>query len=216
MLYEKYLKKVNRLANILKLIRQYRVLITVVISVAMASATSFMAVQGVVYDGIDSLGDVIYGEGLNYEAKAVFGDVSYEYADASRPDEWFSEEPLVPGKYLVRGVSESTFGTPRYGKAQEYSIVPKNITVNVVESEILYGDTPTVSADLVYGDSIFCDKYTYEDISQKTTNIQAIIDSVVINDENGNDITHYYSITAAVGSINLLPHEISRYACFVR
>ena len=209
MLYDKYLKRIKKLANFLKTVKKHRVLILIVISIAFASVAAFLATQGAVIDNKGCPTEIVYGEKLSYSANALFRDVSYEYASASSPDSWSSTEPYAPGKYLVRAVSTSSFGKPRYGNSHEYTIKQRPVTVCVNESQILYGNSPTVSADLVYNDTVFCDTYIYEDISLKNTNINAASNSIIIKDKNGKDVTNYYIISTASSPITILPLNIT-------
>ena len=154
MRYDKYLKKILAFARILKTIRRYRLLISIVASIAIVSIATFMGVQGMVYDSVACPTEIEYGDTLPFEANAVFRSVRYEYASQSSPDNWTEIAPTLPGTYHVRATSTSTFGTPRYGDVYTYTIIPRKINVGVEQSQIIYGDEPSVIAPLVYGDTI--------------------------------------------------------------
>ncbi len=209
MLYERYLKRIFIVARILNTIRRFRVLISVVAAVAVVSTGTFMAVQGVVYDNVACPTEIQYGDALPFEANAVFGDIRYEYASQAAPDNWLDQAPTLPGTYYVRAVSTSTFGTPRYGESHAYTIIPRSINVAVEQTELAYGDEPSVSAPLVYGDSISCDKYIYEDLSLEQTKVSASKDSIVIKDISGNDVTSYYNISVVQSELLFIPRQIT-------
>ena len=65
MLYEKYQRKILKLAKFLKTVRRFRALIISVVAVIAVATGSFLATQGMVYDSVDSHIEITYGDPLN-------------------------------------------------------------------------------------------------------------------------------------------------------
>ena len=75
MQYAKYYKKISVFANILKTIKRYRALILLVMSLAIALTTSYLGIKGHVYSDDVCPSEIVYGEELDYQAKAWFRDL---------------------------------------------------------------------------------------------------------------------------------------------
>ena len=209
MLYENYQRKITKIAEILKVLRRFRVLILLLVSTAFASTGGFVATQGYVYDKVDCPVSLTYGEAFTYEAGALFEDVRYEFStDAAFTNPTLSV-PRMPGEYYVRAVSTSSFGNPRYGTVHAFSIQPKAIDVSVNEEIILYGETPTVSANLVYNDRITCSDYLYENITSPSTSVTPVEESITILDAEGNDVTEAYALNPVPTPLQFTAREIT-------
>ena len=167
MLYDNYRRKVVRIADIWKVIKRFRVLIILVLAAALAAAAALLCVRGIVYDVSECPAEISYGEQLGYSADAVFGDVRYEYSEDGQT--WSESRPVRAGSYRVRAVSKDILGNDRYGKVYSFSILPKAVAVTIDQDSIRFGETPSVSADLAYGDVISCSEFLYEDITARST-----------------------------------------------
>ena len=108
MLYEKYFRKITKRAKRLKIVRKFRVPITMtsltliasvifLISMIIVSGTLFVITQGLVYSESDCPSSIYYGDSLGYEAEAIFSDVRYEYASTKDPEKWSQDEPVLLG-----------------------------------------------------------------------------------------------------------------------
>ena len=160
MQYERYHGKITKLKHILDTVRRFRVLILSVVGVCVALTSGYLGAQGYVYEDVPCPESIFYGDELPYRASAVFRDeLWYEYAEDSEFTTVLDAPPRLPGEYFVRAVSTSSFGTPRYGEVCGFSVLPRALDVYVEESTLPYGDSPTVTAETVYGDSIFCETY---------------------------------------------------------
>lgn len=209
MLYDSYYKKISKIADFWKKVFKHIVLICIALGLILATIIAFMVVKGMVFDDknqSESI-EITYGGALSLNSNALFSDVVYEYSDDDGKT-WSSQPPIFPGEYKVRSVSNGIFGQSRYGKVYSLTISPKEIEVNVVEKEILYGELLSVSADLSYGDTVYCDNFIYEDISKQTTSVLPDIEAVKILNEDGEDITFAYSIKPVSATVSLQPREI--------
>ena len=209
MLYENYHRKISKIAAILNVIRHYRVLILVVASIAAASTTGYLSVRGMVYDEVPCPTGIVYGETLPYQAKAVFGEVSYEYTSDASSDTWSDSAPTLPGTYSVRAVSTSSFGSPRYGDVYGYTILPKEVEVSVVEGRVVYGELPTVSAELEYEDQIVCDEFDYANLTLETTEVTPLEEAITVTNGRGTDVTYAYVLKPVSTEITFLDRAIT-------
>ncbi|MGN0813799.1 MAG: hypothetical protein ACI4MH_01030, partial [Candidatus Coproplasma sp.] len=205
MLYDEYRRKVIKFADILKILKRFRVLIFSVLAAIIGVAAVLLTIDGIVYDeGCPSV--IGYGQELDFKAGAVMNSVRYEYSTGD--GQWSEEPPLRAGDYLVRAVSKNVFGGDRYGNEYAFTILPKEINVQIDQSSIRYGDALTVSAQLEYSDSITCNNYIYEDISARSTSVIPDMDGIVITDKNGNDVTSSYSINLSPAIIDFEQRKI--------
>ena len=199
MLYAEYNKKMKKVAAFVNVLRRFKIPIIVVVALLLATVAALLGTRGIVYDSVKCPPQIVYGESVDYKAGAFLGNVVYEYrADGS--DVWTREMPKRAGKYVVRAVSERTFGAMSYGKTYAFEILPKPLDLNVAAT-VVYGEKPQVTAELVYGDSISIGRFEYADISQTSTTVNVAADSVVITDENGEDVTSSYALNAVKSNI---------------
>lgn len=216
MLYETYQRKIDRVADILaKLVRLIPLFIAV-FAVILATVIGLLAVKGTVSEFSCNV-QVNYGSSLNCSANSFLSDVRYQYRDVS-DEEWLEGLPNFPGTYAVRAVGTTVFGKDRYSNEKTVVIAPKQITV-YPESKMEYGDTPkAISSGLVGSDRILCDDFIilpYKDGDYSNENSIAVMkvtpvqDEIIIQDENGNDITSAYVIQIATQEVSVTKREIS-------
>ena len=122
MLYQEYKNKMAKLVRILDFIRRYKALIISVVATIFVLIVSFLATKGILLKSSLASDTIIYGEKIEFSAKSLFSKTNYEYQKEG-DSEWTSDEPVNVGKYRVRGVSNSSFGTHRYSDEYEFSIV---------------------------------------------------------------------------------------------
>ncbi len=207
MLYDNYRRKVVRIADIWKVIKRFRVLIILVLAAALAVTAALLCVRGIVYDVAECPAEISYGEQLGYSADAVFGNVRYEYSKDGQT--WSETQPVRAGSYRVRAVSKDIVGNDRYGKVYSFTILPKAVAVTIDQDSIRFGETPSVSADLAYGDVISCSEFLYEDITARSTEVIADQDAISIVDENGEDVTSSYLLHPVAGIIDFEQRQIT-------
>ena len=209
MLYENYYKKVSLIARILGFFRRFRAWFIGFSIAALVAFGIFVALQGLVYDFAPCPDEVVYGDEFEYKAFALFRDVKYEFASESSFESTLEEKPKMPGEYCIRAVSSSFFGTPRYGKTYAFQITQRDIDVSVLEDVIVYGETPTAAAELVYEDALTCRDYSYEDIAEVKTKVTPISETVQILNLEGEDVTYAYNINPVQTDIEFTPRDIT-------
>lgn len=202
MIYEAYQEKVTKVANFLKKIFKHMAFIISTLSVVVLLLISFLATKGMILGGIEVNSGIVYGGEIGASAKALFSDVEFEYTDFGK-EEWSLTTPTLAGKYEVRAKSKASFGAHRYSESVEFSIAPKDITVQILDTSIIYGENPTVMAELVGKDELECSEYVYENIHAEKTNVEAKKESITIYNANGKDVTSCYNIITAPSKIDI-------------
>lgn len=115
MLYENYRKKIIKVADILKTVRKFRVLIITFLIALLCVMAVLLGIQGVVFDMSTPPAAIVYGQPFEYEAGAVMGSVRYEYAEDGS-DEWTAAQPsarLVQGARGREGLRSAATATVR-------------------------------------------------------------------------------------------------------
>ena len=207
MIYEAYQQRVLKVAKVLKKIVKHLALIIGTVSVVALLVISFLATKGMIVDQIDIQPEVTYGEGISANAGALFSDVEYEYAQIDS-DEWTTEVPTAVGQYKVRAKAKAAFGKIRYSDEVVFSILAKDIHVQILSQNIIYGEAPKIGADIGEDEILICDSFTFEDITKKTTNVHANKESVKIYTENGEDKTSCYNIITETSKVNITPRPL--------
>ena len=195
-------------ARVWATIKRFRVLILSVLISVTATVTGLLVARGTVYGATDMPSTITYGDGFTYKAKGFMSKVSYEYSPVAL-DEWTDEIPNVPGTYRVRAVTKATFGGKRYGKAQQFTLQPKTVTLSVAQSVLVYGNAPTLTGDLIPGDRAVCSQYAYTGIGTDTVTVQAQPQSVRIYAQDGRDVTGCYSVQTQDKNITFTARPIT-------
>ena len=187
MQYENYERKVNKVANFMKLVFKHMKKIIITASVMLATTVTLLATRGIIVSAESCPLEINYGEELAYSADAFISKVTYEYKPFDE-DEWSSEMPKTPGVYNVRAVAKATFGY-RYGKEETFTIHPKPVTVYIKSASVVYGDMPSVNADMAFSDTIECSRFVYNETGDIVKPDPAGIKAV---DPEGNDVSSCY------------------------
>ena len=194
MLYQEYKKKMLKFVKFLDGIWRHKVLILSGLTALIAIFITFLATKGIMLGkGELSKTEYVYGEKIEFSAKALFSKVEYEYKSTADGSHWSTSEPHLPGEYKVRASANGSFGTKKHSKEYTFTITQREINVSINESAICYGELPTVSADnLAYSDEISCTSFIYGDLSQTNTGI--IPQEIVITNKDGANVTGAYKI----------------------
>lgn len=209
MLYDSYHKKITKLVKSLKILLRCIVVLCIVNVVIFLGIVTFMATKGIVFDSwfVDESFEITYGEKLPLKSHALFARVFYEYSEDG--EEWTREEPDRDGEYMVRASAKGIFGKTRSGKTYSYELNPKKTNVKITDTEIVYGDFPDISADLVSGDKIVCDKVIYTDRLAAKTDVVPSKDDFKILNSDGKNVTKLYDIKFVTTQIEILPRDIT-------
>ena len=207
MLYENYQKKLKRIATGISIVVKTMPIILISIAVLTVIVTSLVVAKGSV-GSVSCPDELIYGEELECKAFGMLSKVTFEYCKVGTL-EWTTEAPQEQGEYLVRAVGNTSFGGKRYSEAKTITISPKKIEVSVLETSIVYGEMPTPGGDILAGESIICESFSFADVTAEKTDITPDQNSIKIINENGKDITDCYTVVAVTRSVNILPRPVS-------
>lgn len=211
--YDAYKNKILRIAAIKRFIFKFKVPIIVVLSLIVASLTTFLCVKGTITSNVAVVTEnIIYGE--NYEikeAKALFAKIrSYEYLREGE-SAWSTEKPTLAGKYKVRAVTRGGFKSKR-GNEVEFEILPRPVTFAILDDEIVYGSKPEdIEFPLVGTDRVSESELNYEfdGFESENTAVQVELDSVRISNSAGVDVTNCYVISSSQKAVRLLNKDIT-------
>lgn len=207
MLYENYQKKMLRIAKVLsKCIKHFR-LIAIAMAVIIVCVVSVLIAKGAV-SGTTCAEQSVYGDSIEFTAKSFLSDIRFEFC-AEGDDAWGFEEPRFPGKYKVRAVSEGAFGSEKRGRETAFEILEKDILVSIISVSIIYGETPSVSASTVEGDTLICTDFIYEDETLERVTVTPDLSSLIITDPEGKNVTSAYNITAQRKSLGISKRPIT-------
>ena len=189
MQYENYEKKVARIEKALKFVFRHLGLFLLGFGIVLAGIATLLGTKGIITENSSCPESIIYGEGLDYEAKAFISDVQYEYSPKGK-DKWSTEFPKDPGEYEVRAAAKALFGY-RYGEEQTFTVLPRETNVDIASRDVIYGNDPALSLSLAYGDRV---GEAHFDYNEDRTVARLDPDSIVIVDEKGTDVTDRYSL----------------------
>ncbi len=205
MQYDNYDLKMQKVAKVFKLILKLIPVVVIIGALITAMVATLLATKGIIkVDEEPFPTEIVYGDELGYNASAFLSKVDYEYSKAGTGD-WSRDFPTAPGSYRVRAVAKATFGY-RYGAEASFTISERPITVEVAEGNVIYGEAPKLSADLAFGDKITEAEFTY---NGDRTSAEAIVSSLKIEDEKGNDVTASYIIAVKEGAIKTLKRPVT-------
>lgn len=210
MLYERYEQKMQKIASVKNNVIRFRIPLIAIACMLFLTLTVLLSVKGMITTDIESVSDITYGTKISVYAESLFGDVDFEYRLVnSRSLDWSEEEPILPGVYEVRASSKRTIGTS-YGEPVEFTILPIESNLKVKESSIVFGDSFNFVADLIDGDYFVSGDVLYEDYYTLSSQIVSpIIETVVIYNKDGVDVTTAYDFTSLESTINLVKRNVS-------
>ena len=163
MRYDDYRNRVLKVARVFSWIRRHIVMLSVILITIACLIGATLALMGTVLWN-QYPGNMIYGDVPAPQAIAWLSPVSFEYRTEN--GEWTSTVPKLTGNYQVRSVGTTLVGKPRYGAVGSFTIAPKAIEVKVDNGQVIYDETPNISAATVFNDRLICKQFVYEDILQ--------------------------------------------------
>ena len=196
-MYDNYVSKMKKARVVKNWVIKFRVIIISVLATIFALTTGFLSTKGLVVENVTLPTDIQFGQQIELgDSNALFSDYHYEYAKKGT-NEWTTEIPSIPGEYEVRVVTKKSFGQVGYGKPVPFEIKPKEVDLNVLDEFVEYGQNPKLfEIALEAGHSLIEDEltFTYSTFSSEQSKVNAKLDSVKIVDENGKDVTSFYSV----------------------
>ena len=150
MLYDNYVVKMKKLVKLRNAIIKYRFLILAFMFLCIAGVSTFLFSIGKINILTDCQSQIVYGENIDFQAKAFLKDVTYEYSSGN--GKWTTSLPTTPGTHKVRAVSRGFLGSAKYSEAQVFKILPRETTLYINGYNFYYGDEILLSGGLVSGD----------------------------------------------------------------
>ncbi|MBD5131942.1 MAG: transglutaminase domain-containing protein [Clostridiales bacterium] len=195
-----------RLAKFLRVVKRFRALIIICAVLLFGTVAALLSTRGLVYDSVSCPAEIVYGTELPYKASAFMSGVKYEYR-ADGDTEWSGDMPTAAGKYYVRAVSKRINGAPSYGKEYPFAILQKAIDISV-SGVLVYGDTPSIIAELAEGDTAVCTDFEYTAVSLESSDITPVLKAVTITNAAGEDVTNSYKLNAVKRTVTFAKRDI--------
>ena len=217
MIYEEYERKMRKRAAVMDALRKHRLIIFICAGVLFAAVFALLFVNGIITKDISGVPErITYGEELTFEGgDAVFGSTYCEYSVAGA-DEWSEAQPFMPGNYVVRLVSRRTFGIKNYGAEHAFTIDKRAATLSFAKGEVIYGEDPTLTADLVRGDRITGANFDRGELIAVTAaravarqEFTASGGNVTVVNADGADVSAAYEFTTVTAELDVLPRPVT-------
>ena len=209
MLYKSYEQKIKKLTKIIEKIYKFRFLILSIVGVILALVTTYLSIKGVFIGGITfERSTITYGEEIDFGARAIFSDVTYEFR-AEGSESWVENAPITVGEHTVRAVSKRSFGSTGYSDEAKFIIEPKQTEITVNESTLVYGTEPTASATLIYEDKLDQTGFEISSVNVGQSQINADLSKVKVVNADGVDVTDCYAFTAPIKTVSIAKKSIT-------
>ena len=208
MTYRSYEARIQKIASVTKGIRRCAKLIVAVLLIAFVATGGYLFARGLVIGGVTCAPVVSYGDDMQPSAQVLFGSAVYEYAPEGS-EEWTENIPIMPGRYQVRAVTKRSFGFVSRSNATLFTIQPRKTLVTILEAELPYGGTPTVTGDLREGDRVEASGLKYNNLTLNPTLIHIPQDNIRITNADGEDVTMAYEITTKDKVVDIVPRSIT-------
>ena len=195
MLYDNYKNKIKKIANVKNVLVFFRFVFLAIFVLIVLFVITFVSSKGKLKKGITMPSNINYGEEYNFDVETFFGGglKYFEYREESQT-EWTTEKPVKAGTYYVRAVTNKVFGS-RTSAEYKFTINKINLDLIITSDTITYGDYPIYSATgLKNNDRISQITFAFDSFNKSTTNINIDLQSVVVNDSNGNNVTDCYTL----------------------
>ena len=202
--YEQYELRMRSIARVLRWIARHSwQLITG--AVLIAATFVFLGVVPGMFVENATCADQVYGEPLQYQAKVLLSDVTYEFATQDEGAVWSDEVPVLAGTYRIRAVSRNGYGKDRYSEEAIFTIHPAPLELKVKERTQIYGDISEYSVENIEANGLKADDHL-ETVSFSANDISisemavTVSDFTVVN-ANGVDVTASYTPSFVSGSL---------------
>ncbi len=223
--YDTYQNKIKRLAAVKNFIVRFRVLFIALFTAITAFILAFIFIKGMITQDIILPEKIVYGDDYALAIQppeALFSDAKYQFrtvsdgggaksavkrnasAELGEEDGWTYELPTRAGDYLVRVVTEKTFGVS-YSEPKPFRIEKFETKLEITADSVVYGGTlgsDQYTFELVNGDRLITTGlelgYLDTDTEFDVADIYANSDSVVILNKSNEDVTDCYDIITPV------------------
>lgn len=203
MLYEQYALKIKKYADIRDAILKFKILILSVLSVILVATAGFLAVNGMITEQVSGREEYVFGETPKFSAKALFSPLSFEYS--ADGENWSADVPDMPGEYYVRAVSERSFGFKGHSNAYAFTILKKDVTLNIADDKVQWRMLPSVEAEgLLSAHSLAEAQTELENGEIGVTEARVLTDTVKIVNGDGKDVTDGYNFITSPKSVEVV------------
>ena len=207
--YDTYLAKMQKINAVRTFAIKYKVPLLAALIISSTAFVGFLSTKGMIISSFDVPNTITYGEEYKIKkANVLFGSASYEFKEKNS-DTWTKESPSYPGSYYIRTVTTRSFGIKNYSKEKLFEIKPLNVKYEFGElTTLTYGDLPSFNDSFLVGnDKIEKINISFEDASLEETT--ASIDSITIKNEEGKDVSSFYTFDIEDFKVKLLPRNVS-------
>ena len=194
MMYDEYVKKIEKLSRIKNGIYKFRFLIIGVLVAIIATVTTLLSIKGNTSELLLPE-NITYGEAYTASCDAVMSDIiGYEYKEVNGT-EWKSGLPTKPGEYLVRALSERSFGGIGHSEEKKIIIAKRDLELSIESKTITYGEFPKISSkNLTSTDKITEYVFSFDDITKSNTLVDLKLDSLTIKNNDNEIVTDCYNL----------------------
>lgn len=217
MRYSQYEARMQRIAAVIAVIKRHRVVLCSALAGITLLILTYLCVQGMVLSPVHCE-SVTYGEPLSYGATSLFSTVSYSFAPKGS-EEFTSEEPAKVGSYVIRAQSNIRFLNIGISEA-EFTISPKTLEVTFLDTSAEYKSTDRLATDCSL---LSFEGLTYEDRAQSCMitfsgemvgkhSGSAMLESLVIVNEAGEDVTYCYMPVSKTGTLQVYRKKVHVYS----
>lgn len=210
--YSRYEARIRRFGQILGWVRRHWVMLALAGLLIAVAVVGFLLAVGS-FTGSISCEDLIYGETPRCSVEVFLSDVRYQYAAAEGEAVWSDELPTLPGTYRIRAVSKNGFGQPKYSDSITFTLLPRELNVQIHSGTFVYGSFSTDIAEenteltgLAGGDRA---QLEYTMTQDDAENYAVAVKDVRICNSAGQDVTACYRISTTDGYFTMTPRPIT-------
>ncbi len=191
--YDSYKLRINKINNIKNNILRFKWLIISILVLIIIAFSTYASLKGRVMH-VSYSNTLTYGDNYTIECNNFFeSSNTLEYAKEDE-DEWTKDKPVLTGKYKFRVISNGLF-KKRISKNYYFEIDKRELLIDVIDTEIIYGKTPTYETlGFVDGDNLTSLTFNYKDKTLSNTLVNLELDSVSIVNASGENVTACYEI----------------------
>ena len=210
--YDRYEARMQSLGGIVRAIRKHPILSTLALLVLLGSILAFLLTIGS-FSGEARCEDFVYGDAPACSLTAFLSPVRYQYAATEGEPVWSYDFPTTLGTYRIRAVSRNGLGIPRYSQSMTFTLLPRQLDVQIVGHRFVYGDytdeTPKAATEylgLAPGDS---PAPTYISEERSSGDRYVSLKDIQIYNNKGQNVTPCYQITSQQGRFIMTPRPIT-------
>ncbi|MBQ7344808.1 MAG: transglutaminase domain-containing protein [Oscillospiraceae bacterium] len=211
--YSRYETRIQRIGQALGWARRHRIVLALTaLWITVAVVGLLLAVGS--FTGSLTFETLTYGGSPPCTIHAFLSDVRYQYAPAEGEAVWSDESPTLPGKYRIRAVSKNGFGRERYSDPATFTLLPRDLDVQIHAGTFVYGSSTmdiakanTELTGLAAGDQARLLEYTATPNHKGDHTVS--LKTIQIFNSAGQDVTACYRVSSTDGYFTLTPRPIT-------